>query len=145
MKASPGIETDPPSPSSSSPTQIAEDLPDETTKMLTPGNGRRSHRRYPLDLGIRLKQLPNDRVSLGKIRDLSSGGVRFTSSETLAPGMTVELSIDWPARLGHVRVQLKCSGRVLRSDGYGTAVKIECQEFCIRTQTTDLGAATAGV
>jgi hypothetical protein len=146
MKKSPGIETNPSRPSSSCPTKNGEVLLDGITNLPNSGtgDGRRSHRRYPVDLGIRCR-LETDRILLGKIRDLSTGGVRFTSSEILALGTKVELSIDWPARLGHVRLQLKCSGRVIRCDGQGTTVKIGRHEFHIRTQT-DIGcAASAGI
>jgi hypothetical protein len=133
MKKSPGIETNPPRPLSFCPTQIMEDLLNGITNLPASGNGRRSHRRYPIDLAIRCRGLPSDRVLLGKIRDISSGGVRFTSSEILAPGTRVELSIDWPVLLDHAcRLQLKCQGRVLRSDGHGTAIEMERHEFYTR-------------
>jgi hypothetical protein len=106
------------------------------------GNRRRSHNRYPLDLGIQCSALRGDRVILGKIRDISSGGVRFTSTETLRPGTKVDISIDWPMLLdGACPLQLKGRGRVLRSDERGTAIAIEHHAFCTRkTQTAALGS-----
>lgn len=96
-------------------------------------SGCRSHQRYPIGLGILCKALPSDGVVLGKIRDISSGGVRFVSSEMLALGTTVELSIDWP---GASRLGLKGQGRVLRSDEHGTAIEFERYEFCTRKSLT---------
>jgi hypothetical protein len=112
-------------------------------------SGRRSHRRYPVDLGISCRALSRhtervgSRVVLGRIREISSGGVRFTSSEILVPGTTVELSIDWPLLLdGACRLRLKGWGRVLRSDEHGIAIEIERHEFCTRKyQTAALGGA----
>jgi len=107
------------------------------------GSGRRKHWRYPVDLEIRCRALPSDRVVLGKICDISSHGVRFTSSEILALGATVELAIDWPVLLdGACPLQLKGRGRVLRNDKHGTAIEIERHEFCTRkTETAALRGA----
>jgi len=106
------------------------------------GNGRRLHRRYPMDLGIRCRALRTDRVVLGKICDISSGGVRFISSEVLTPGTKVELAIDWPVLLDSAcHLQLKGQGHVLRCDEHGTAIEIERHEFYTRkTQTTALAS-----
>jgi len=101
------------------------------------GGGRRSHRRYLVDLVICCRALPSRRVVVGKTYDISSGGVRFTSSEFMAPGTKVELAIDWPVPLdGASPLQLKGWGTVLRTDKRGTAIKIERHEFCPqRTRT----------
>ncbi len=115
------------------------------TNLRNAGNGRRSHYRYPIDLGIQCRPSRSDRVVFGKIRDISSTGVRFTSSEILAPGEKVELSIDWPVLLnGACRLQLKGQGRIVRSDEHGTAIEIERHEFCTRkAQTAALYGASA--
>lgn len=100
------------------------------------GSESRSHHRYPIDLGISCRALRSNGFVLGRICDISSGGVRFTTSETLAPGTTVELSIDWP---GACRLALKGQGRVLRSDEHGTIIEFERYDFCTRkTQTATL-------
>ena len=108
---------------------------------------RRSHHRYPVDLGIRCRALRTDRVVLGKICDISSGGVSFSASEILAPGTLVELAIDWPVLLdGACRLQLKGWGRIVRSDEHGISIEFERYEFCTRsTRTTALfGAGAVG-
>ena len=93
---------------------------------------------------------------MGKICDISSGGVRFmsdwhqtvdTSSEPLALGTKVELSIDWPVLLdGACRLQLKGRGRIVRSDGHAIAIEFERYEFCTRKAhaAASFGAGTAG-
>jgi len=107
------------------------------------GSERRKHRRYPVDLEIRCRALRSGRVALGRICDISSHGVRFTSSEVLAPGTKVELTIDWPVLLdGACPLQLKGRGHVLRNDKHGTAIEIERHEFCTRkTETAALRGA----
>ena len=108
------------------------------------GHERRSHRRYPVDLGIWCRALPSGRVVAGKICDISSHGVRFTSSQILAPGAKVELAIDWPVLLDNAcPLALRGQGRVLRSDRHSTAIEIERHEFC--TRKTEATAVSYGV
>src|SRR5689334_2285435 len=85
------------------------------------GNGRRSHRRYPVDLSMRCKLCGTDRVVPGRVRDISSTGVQFVSSEVFPPAIKVELLIDWPVLLnGNCRLQLRGYGKIVRSDAAGT-------------------------
>src|SRR5437660_9479369 len=107
------MDTNPPGLSPSRPTQIIEGPLVGITNQPDSSDGRRSHHRYPIDLGINCRVLRSKRIVLGKIRDISSGGIRFISPEVLAPGTRVELAIDWPVLLDHTcRLQLKCRGRV---------------------------------
>jgi len=109
------------------------------------GDGRRSHHRYPADLGIRCRAISGDRVVFGKISDISTGGVRFTSSQTIAPGTTVGLSIEWPVLPeGACQLQLKGRGHVIRSDEHETAIEFKHFKFCTRkTRTAPLCGVTA--
>ena len=101
----------------------------------------RSHCRFAIDLELQCRRLRNGSVVLGKSCDICSGGVRFASSETLAPATRVELSIDWPALLnGDCPLQLKVRGHVLRNDQHGTAIEIEHYEFRTR-QNLETAAA----
>ncbi|HYW48448.1 MAG TPA: PilZ domain-containing protein [Bryobacteraceae bacterium] len=101
------------------------------------GGGRRSHRRYLVDLVICCRALPGGRPVVGRTYDISSGGVRFTSSEILDPGTKVELAIDWPVLLdGASPLQLIGWGNVLRTGKHGTAIKIERHEFWTRGTRT---------
>lgn len=94
------------------------------------GDGRRSHFRFPIDLPIRCRPLTGHKCSSGRIRDISSGGIRFVLPEVLAPGTSVELAIDWPVlHEGSSRLLLKCQGRIIRCHTTGTVVKIERHQF----------------
>jgi hypothetical protein len=64
---------------------------------------------------------------------MSSGGILFTTAETLHPGKRLELAVNWPARLdGTCRLKLVAMGRVVRSEQDRAAIAIEHYEF--RTQ-----------
>ncbi len=94
---------------------------------------RRSHRRYPVGLDLRYKFWRNRRIlreGHGRTRDVSEGGVLFNADQALPPGVDVELSIDWPARLpGTPAVEATICGRVVRSNPEGIAVRITRCEF----------------
>ena len=116
------------------PTAVANQQPGEqqrgVSRFQDAGDGRRSHFRFPIDLPIRCRPLTGHKCSCGRIRDISSGGIRFVSSEALAPGEPVELAIDWPVlHEGESRLLLKCQGRVIRCHKSGTVVKIERHQF----------------
>ena len=97
---------------------------------------RRSHRRYPVELDLRYKLIYGRRVlngGLGKTRDISTKGVFFRADQALPRGRDIELSMDWPLRLGGLcPLQVKIAGKVLRSDESGTAVQIRHYEFRTR-------------
>jgi hypothetical protein len=116
------------------------------TALQCPGDGRRWHRRYNIDLGICCRAVRSKRVLAGRISNISSGGFHFASSEILASGTKVEFSIDWPVLLdGACSLHLKGWGRVRRSDEQGTAIEIERHKLCTRkSQTADPYAMAAG-
>jgi hypothetical protein len=65
--------------------------------------------------------------------NISSGGVWFTTENTLTAGMPVELSMNWPVLLhDSCPMKLMIYGCVIRSSEKGAAVAIERYEF--RTQ-----------
>jgi PilZ domain len=110
-----------------------ENLLDRIPTLADDGYGRRSHCRYPINLEIRCKALRSDRVLFGRIRDISSNGVFFNSSELLPPGTHVEFAIDWPALLANGCVlELHGQGGIIRSDEHGTAIKMERHKFSTR-------------
>ena len=100
---------------------------------------RRQTSRFPVREEVRYRVLQARAVQLtgaGKTLDMSSGGVRFTTSEKLPQGRTVELSVNWPARLeGTCLLQLIATGHVVRSDHSTAAVRIERYEFRTRGAT----------
>ena len=72
-------------------------------------------------------------TGVGKTVNISSGGVWFTTENTLTPGMPVELSMNWPVLLhDSCPMKLMIYGCVIRSSEKGAAVSIERYEF--RTQ-----------
>ena len=70
---------------------------------------------------------------MGKVLDISSKGVRFTTESALKPGTRLELSIDWPVRLNDsCLLKLMIYGCVIRSDQNAAVIKIEHYEFRTR-------------
>jgi c-di-GMP-binding flagellar brake protein YcgR len=101
---------------------------------------RRSSGRFPICQEVVYTLLDGKARSercAGKTLDMSSGGILFTTAETLHPGKRLEVAVNWPARLdGTCRLKLVAMGRVVRSEQDRAAIAIEHYEF--RTQ----GAAT---
>ena len=97
---------------------------------------RRLHQRYPIELDLRYKLIHGRQVlngGVGRTRDISTKGVFFSADQALPSGLDVELSMDWPLRLGGLcHLQLKIAGKVLRSGERGTAVQITHYEFRTR-------------
>lgn len=105
---------------------------------------RRSQRRYEINLDVRWSATEGNRTGVGKLRDISSKGLCFQTDGVMPLGLTVDLSIGWPILLGGTcGLQLRIKGRVLRSDEWGTAIKIVRHVFCTRkTQATELKTTT---
>jgi hypothetical protein len=68
----------------------------------------------------------------GVTLNFGSGGILFTTRETLPVGRTVELSVNWPVRVGARALQFVATGRVVRSEDDTAAVRIERYEFKTR-------------
>ena len=69
-------------------------------------------------------------VGVGQTLNIGSGGVLFTTAERLPIGWTVELSVNWPARLDRTcPLQLVVEGHVIRSEDYWAAVTFKGYEF----------------
>jgi len=70
----------------------------------------------------------------GTTLNIGSGGILFTTEDRLPVGRTVELSVNWPARLdGTCPLQFVATGRVVRSEQNRAAVRIERYEFKTRS------------
>jgi len=64
---------------------------------------------------------------------MSSSGILFTTQSELPHGRLVELSVNWPARLGGVcPLQFVAVGRIIRSNSSCAAVRIRKYEFKTR-------------
>lgn len=97
---------------------------------------RRGKRRFRIDQEVRYRLLYGHRIAetgVGRTLDMSSSGVSITTQTILAPGLPIEISINWPALLNDVcPMKLMIYGCVVRSTEQATAVNIERYEF--RTQ-----------
>ncbi len=97
---------------------------------------RRGNSRFPVREGLRYRVLHSKSVHVtgeGKTLNISSGGILFTTEHKLPTGRLVELSVNWPARLGGTcPLQFVAVGRVVRAETGKAAVRIERYEFKTR-------------
>jgi hypothetical protein len=94
---------------------------------------RRSRCRYPLNSELQYKVTGSGRVYSGQGVDLSSRGMRFVCSDVPPIDTEVEVSLVWPVHLlGVTPLQLRVTGKVLRNDERGTAIKILRYRFHTR-------------
>jgi hypothetical protein len=93
----------------------------------------RFDRRYPILLELQWKLIRRKRVlgvGKGSTLDLSSGGILFASDRALPKGLNVELAISWPALRDNVAaMQLVVKGRIVRTEGCRTAIRMTQHEF----------------
>jgi hypothetical protein len=105
---------------------------------------RRGTSRFPLREDVRYKVVQSKTQKItgsGTTLNFGSGGILFTTEEILPVGRTVELSVNWPARLdGTCPLQFVATGRIVRAEPDRAAVRIERYEF--RTRSVKI-AATA--
>ncbi|HXK07713.1 MAG TPA: PilZ domain-containing protein [Verrucomicrobiae bacterium] len=108
---------------------------------------RRGTSRFPVreDVRYRVMHSKSGMISgSGTTLNIGSGGILFTTEDRLPVGRTVELSVNWPARLdGTCPLQFVATGRVVRSDQNRAAVRIERYEF--KTRSANGCPAGAGV
>jgi hypothetical protein len=73
---------------------------------------------------------------------MGSGGILFTTEDRLPLGQTLEVFVNWPARLdGTCPLQFVVTGRVVRSEDGQAVVRIDRYEFRTRG-ATGLAAGT---
>jgi hypothetical protein len=94
---------------------------------------RRAKQRFVIEAEVRYSTMPFSpitEVGKGRSRNISSGGVCFTTEKVLMPGTPVEVSIAWPA-LSPERgaIRLVIFGSVIRREGREAVVGIERYEF----------------
>jgi len=120
---------------------------DSTSAHVGGPSERRGTNRFPVreDVRYRLVQARAAEVGgCGTTLDIGSGGILFTTEDRLPMGRMVELSVNWPARLGGVcPLQFVAKGRVVRSDAQQAAVRIERYEFKTRSMNRLTAAAGA--
>jgi hypothetical protein len=97
---------------------------------------RRKSARFPVreDLHYRVVNSRKDNsAEVGLSLDMSSSGIRFSTRERIEIGRYVQVSVNWPARLGGTcPLKVVASGRVVRSDVHWAALSIQRYEFRTR-------------
>ena len=102
---------------------------------------RRTNSRFPVreELSYRVIHSRSAAVSgSGETLNMGSGGILFTTTEKLTVGRTVELAVNWPAKLGGTcPLKFVAVGRVVRSENNTAAVRIQRYEFKTRSTRTE--------
>jgi hypothetical protein len=98
---------------------------------------RRGSSRFPVREEVKYKVLQPPKAppltGSGHTLNIGSGGLLFTTEERLPIGRTVEISVNWPARLdGTCPLKFVALGKVVRADAGKAAVRIEKYEFKTR-------------
>jgi hypothetical protein len=96
---------------------------------------RRRTIRFPVKEEVKYRVIhKSSRIGgAGRTLNMASGGLLFTTEEKLPIGRTVEVAVNWPARLdGVCPLKFVATGRVIRSDGEHAAIRIERYEFRTR-------------
>jgi hypothetical protein len=106
------------------------------SKRLAAGE-RRTAPRLQIGQDVRYKVIEKGKrernVGIGKVLNMSSSGVLFSTDTTLAEGERVEVTVSWPARLNEVTpLKLVAIGRVVRAEEKQAAIVIEKYEFKTR-------------
>jgi hypothetical protein len=112
----------------------------ESTQQESAGFGgttdRRETNRFPVRENVKYTVIHSRALKTsgsGQTVNFGSGGLLFTTEDTLPLGRTVELSVSWPALLGgKCPLQFVATGRVVRAENNRAAVKIERYEFRTR-------------
>ena len=78
---------------------------------------QRKNQRFELKLPIELvKGSSEGTTQIGETRNLSSGGVLFTSDGKLQKGDSIEYMVTLPSNGGEPALRLRCMGKVVRVD-----------------------------
>src|SRR5579862_7227647 len=98
---------------------------------------RRGTSRFPVREEVKYKVFQPSKappiVSSGETLNIGSGGILFTTEEKLPVGRSVELSVNWPARLdGTCPLKFVATGKVVRAESGKAAVRIDRYEFKTR-------------
>jgi hypothetical protein len=104
---------------------------------------RRNNGRFPLREEATYREIQSKSPAVsgtGETLNMGSGGILFTTRERLPVGRTVEVAVNWPAKLGGTcPLKFVAVGRVVRSEETHAAVRIQRYEFrtrAIRSETS---------
>lgn len=110
---------------------------------------RRLTSRFPMheDVTYKVSRSKHEPITgSGTTLNISSDGILFTTEEMLPVGRTVELSVNWPARLdGTCALKFVAVGRVVRSEASQAVARIERYQFKTRGTSLKAAAARAGL
>jgi c-di-GMP-binding flagellar brake protein YcgR len=105
-------------------------------------NDRRVASRFPIERDLRYKVVSkksSNEQGGGSTLNISSSGILFTTEQTLIPGRTVEIAINWPANLDDsTPLKLVARGRIVRSDLRRAAIQIQRYEFRTQARGSEL-------
>jgi hypothetical protein len=102
---------------------------------------RRRRLRFPLNTELRYRIAGRENVAngTGEVENISSRGLAFRSDVPLYPGLRLNVSMAWPARLDECMLRLAFEGVILRVSGGLAVVTIERPHF----RTAGKSSATA--
>jgi len=101
---------------------------------------RRRTMRFPVNEEVKYRVIHKaTQISgAGRTVNMASGGLLFTTEDRLPLGRTVEVAVNWPARLdGTCPLKFVATGRVTRSENDRAAIRIERYEFRTRGGARD--------
>jgi len=102
---------------------------------------RRTNGRYPLREEASYREILSKSPAssgVGETLNMASGGILFTTRAKLPVGRTVEVAVNWPAKLGGTcPLKFVAVGRVVRSEDTQAAVRIQRYEFRTRSMRAD--------
>lgn len=109
---------------------------EQAEPFVTDSRDRRDTSRFPVKEEVKYQVLQSRAAPLvgsGHTINIGSGGILFTTEEKLAVGRTVEIAVNWPARLGGTcPLKFVAVGKIIRSDSNKAAVRIDKYEFKTR-------------
>jgi hypothetical protein len=124
--------------------ELTEQIPDFNYGGLSE---RRNATRFPVKEEVRYKAINSKGPTLigtGKTLNIGSGGILFTTEGHLPVGLMVEISVNWPAKLGGgCQLKFVATGRVIRSDDSSAVMRIERYEFRTRAASANSAATPA--
>jgi hypothetical protein len=106
---------------------------------------KRKSSRFPVQQDLQYRAIDHwdgKLTGVGLTLDMSGSGIRFSIQEPIPLDRIVEVSVDWPVRLGGTcPLKMVVVGRVVRSEANWAALSILQYEF--RTKGSGLGQRAA--
>lgn len=106
---------------------------------------RRSTVRYPIVLNARYQATRNksSKLGVGRTVNISSGGLLIVAEHNIIVGVTIEVTVEWPALLdGRIDLVLVARGDVVRARESSFALELSKYEF--RTAKRKAKSVAAG-